>query len=457
MSDSRLSQFDERLRRRIEQFREKRAKTSRGLLGESPTLPERVPDFSGMPIHEAAAAYDSWMTARIRKHCGETTPERPTLSAEDREQPVDREMSRVSSLDRLDRVMEDDFGLRRFLPDSAPRTATTLCTTRQEFLEPICDYLGTSRGVADRWLETVEREQAADQASPLTRTAVHITGQGCLVNGWKLARRHDLSSPSEALKDEAAFREAARSIGEEKWGCGFITRYTAYGAEKLQRGLCRWDLAARLGVEIHGDSKSRQLAERLRSVSCLTEEGWSSWVGEYLAWRSDPVGAELGVRTGFRLAQLVDGIEHVVGIVPWELVSGLLEAIRWIFLQTEIGPSLIHESTRRLQKLYAGDDPRICRLRSQIARMLMGKLEARLGVLPLPYAMILAGNVTYDLTKSSAGRIAERARRYPRQNLDSRVAMLSFLDPMVKYDVSTTVSAAWHEFELEPPSTLQWT
>jgi hypothetical protein len=460
MTDDRVSEFEDRLRRRIEEHREERAETGQELSGESTVHAQHSPDFSGMSMREAAEVYDRWVSAQIAAHRGErVAPGPPPVD----EVPVESdlsdpaEVSRITSLDQLDRVMEDDFGLRRFLPGSESPAETIFCTTRREFLEPIRAYLGVSSAVSQHWLETPEGE-AGDRAesSPLARVAVHIPKQGCYVNGCELARRHELSNPSVVLDDEAAFREAARAIGEEKWGYGFITGYTAYGREKLERGLGRWDLAARLGVEIEGDGARALQAEELRKVSCLTEEGWPLWVGEYLAWRTDTSGEGLPVRTGFRLAQLVDGIEHLIGIVPWELVSGLLEAVRWIFLQTEIGPTLIHKSTRRLQKLYVRDDPRACQLRTHIAQTLVGKLEARLGVLPLPYAMIMAGNLTYDLRHSRPEQIAERARRYPRQNLDSRVAMLSFLDPMVKYDVSTMVSAAWHEFELEPPSALQW-
>ena len=385
MNEDRLDEFDNRLRRRIDAHRQHREESSRATLGESGDT-HQPPDFTGMSIYEAAEAYDSWASARITMHRGRDLTVKSPAAADKKtpEEPAAGAIKPATSLDTLDKTMVDDFGLARFLPDGGPRSGTTLCATRQEFLAPICDYLGTSQGTAGQWLNNAELETPGSSAvNPLTKIAVHIPGQGCYVNGWELARRHDLTNSSRVLDDGAAFREAARAIGEEKWGFGFVTRYTAYGAEKLERRLCRWDLAARLGVETDGETKSRQLAKQLRRVSCLAEEGWASWVGEYLAWRSDPAGEEPGVRSGFRLAQLVDGIEHLSGIVPLkELVGGLLDAVRWIFLQTEIGPTLIHESTRCLQRLYDHDDSRTCRLRTHIARMLIGKMEARLGCCP---------------------------------------------------------------------------
>lgn len=466
-SPSPLEDFDRRVRERIARHKAEREQTTQGLFGEAAGRDEPFPDFSGVPIEKAIAAYDEWVTTQIEAHRREgpaqiPTPPEPQVPGP----PVVGQIAPVRSLPEVDQVMVKDFALDRFISGGVPIPPTVYCTTPEKFVEPVTAYLGLPSPVGDGWLEAARRERPGwERSNPLGRVALYIPSQGCYVNGWRLARLHNLPDPGAALTEPAAFRDAVRQVASEKWGLGFIGCHAEYGVERERHGLDRWNLAERLDVKMGGDAARARQAEQLRAIVSFTEAGWTRWVGDYLAQRADPSAGDLGVHTGLRLAQLWDAAEHLVRIVPFdEVIGGLLDAIRWLFLESEAGPTLIHKGVRVFQALQKHKQANqvslaVARMpvRVLIGRLLMGKLEARLGALPLPYAVLIAGNLTYDLERSPPHKIEQRTTQYPRQNVDTRLAMLGFLDPIVKYDVSTMVSAARHEFELEPPPGLQWT
>ena len=465
-SPSPLEDFDRRLRKRIARHEEEREQATQKVFGEAARRAEPFPDFSGMPVEKAIADYDEWVTTRIEAHRRKGPAQIPAPpEPEAPGPPVVGQIAPVRSLPEVDQVMVQDFALDRFLSGGASPPPTVYCTTMEEFVEPVTAYLGLPSPMRDGWLQAARRERPGwERANPLGRVALYIPSQGCYVNGWRLARLHDLPDPRTALTEPAAFRDAVRQVAGEKWGLGFIRRRTEYGVEREQHGLYRWDLAERLGVKVDGDTTRARQAAQLRVIASFTEAGWTRWVSDYLAQRADPSAGDTGVHTDIRLAQLWDAAEHLVRIVPLdEVVGGLLDAIRWLFLESEAGPTLIHKGVRVFQSLQEHKQAdqvlmAVARMpvRTLLGRLLMGKLEARLGMLSLPYAMLIAGNLTYDLEHSPPHQIEQRATQYPRQNVDTRLAMLGFLDPVVKHNVSTMVSAARHEFELEPPPTLQW-
>ena len=77
-------------------------------------------------------------------------------------------------------------------------------------------------------------------------------------------------------------------------------------------------------------------------------------------------------------------------------------------------------------------------------------MEANIGILSTPYAVLIACHVE-ELDLSSAAALLEKAAETPRNNSDTRMAMLSKLDSRVKYDPKAMYIAAWERLKLNGP------
>jgi hypothetical protein len=95
-------------------------------------------------------------------------------------------------------------------------------------------------------------------------------------------------------------------------------------------------------------------------------------------------------------------------------------------------------------------------IQQMLSQAILGKVEAHLGPMLVPYAVLLAANLDF-----SDQRDAEDLRKWLDadvwQNVDARLVMLTKLDSSVKHNVTTLMSTAVHELGLAPLDGMQWT
>ncbi len=210
----------------------------------------------------------------------------------------------------------------------------------------------------------------------------------------------------------------------------------------------------------------------------LTTTGWALWVGKYLAQRARPA-AKSGLpeqEQKFTLSQLWDAFKRLFRVVPLEtwaeifkvplpgidqLVKAVSETLSWLLINTDLEGKMINRSVRRAQRMILTLEPQFRRsagvsLRQSLARMLFNNAEAHLGVMPIPYAVLMAANLDFN-PRWDAAEIRRWLDGSARQNVDARMVMLTRLDRSVKHNVSTLVSAAVHSLGLRPPEGLEWT
>ncbi|MBN1954426.1 MAG: hypothetical protein JW900_05170 [Anaerolineae bacterium] len=488
MSDNHTSDFERRLRERIDRHKDERAQASQELFGQEPEGLAAPPDLSGLPFDEAVAAYDDWVERRVRAWRGEAQLEPPAPPAPEplpAPPPQEREPGRrgrvqpIHQLEDMDRLMVDSFAIDEFMPRAVTGLPPLVaCETLDEFAAPLGDFLpGYRRRLFPRWLDQVRQNRGQVRpGNPLSYLALQLPWRASYVNGWQLMAAPQAGLQA-ALQDRQLLRRAVQALAAERWGHGFIERYAAWGYDIHTLGLDGPCLIQRLELPPPDDPRMAQMGA-LAEGALLTTTGWSLWVGEYLAQRARPAtgpGPQQQPRR-LRLSQLWDALRRLFRVVPLEtwaqilgtpfpgidqLVQGVSETLNWLLMNTDMDGRMINWSVRRAQRMATaleaqGREVAGISLRESLARLLISSVEANLGVMPIPYAVLMAANLDFD-ADWDAGEIRRWLDGDARQNVDARLVMLTRLDRSVKHNVSSLVSAAVHTLGLQPPEELEWT
>lgn len=370
------------------------------------------------------------------------------------------------------------FALDEFLPASQDALPTlTSCDSLAAFAEPLGRILPKYRSRFSQWKAAVHaRPGERLEGNPLSCLAVHIPRQGTYINLWQIARMPG-GSQRALLENPHTLRRAVASTASERWGHGFVEAYAEWGQDLHEAGLGALHLARRLGMPI---AESRwAVREAVMSESAMfTTTGWSLWIGEYLAQRTpSDSGSEGRARRGdLRLSQLWDALKRLVQVVPLELWASLLgtpvpgldrlmrgfsETLRWLLLNTELDASLTNRHMRLLQKAallaerYQFEVGGVS-IRAMLSQNLLSRVEAHLGPMLVPYAVLLAANLDFS-GREDVDELRQWLDADVWQNVDARLLMLTKLDASVRHNVTTLMSTAVHELGLAPLDGMQWT
>jgi len=492
-----MSDFERRLQERIGSHRQERAAAGASLFGASGTeMPP--PDLGDAPFEDAIAAYDDWIEQRIRAWRGEETavPETPELllpalpttggsasgalpepqaarsSHQGRMQPITR-------LEEMDAFVRYAFAFDEFLADlQIVFPPIEACATLENFAEALARAVPELRPSMPRWLNEARQHPAKHlPGSPLCAPAQHIAGKGTYLN---LARL-ELNVRSAAPEYER-LKAAVRAVAAERWGHGFIEQTTAWGSDICSPELGQIHLLRRLGVDPSPTNPiTAAIAEResvLAESALFTSAGWAAWIGDYLAHRvRAPEGSEppQGV-SRLTLSQIWEALKRLSHLIPLEtwaqilgapilgldrLYDSISETLRWLFMTTSWEGKMTNRYTRRMQRITLTLEPLAQQhlnfsLQRALSHITLNKVEAHLGPMLVPYAVLLAANLDFH-EEESAERIHVWLEEDVWQNVDARLIMLTKLDRSVKHNVTTLMSTAVHVLGLTPLEGMRWT
>ncbi len=277
-----------------------------------------------------------------------------------------------------------------------------------------------------------------------------IAGHGCLLN-------------EEALRAEAKshdeFRfKALECSALEKWGWGFFLEYTRIGELLIQSGHWRDAASRRLQGDLEMPSAISGVASAVLRSSALTRIGWGLWIRDYLLYKArNPVAANMPVINVPRATRILD-ILDVFGrtLENASQVYSILNAIRYILVQTELAPRGAHIAVRAIHdNLTTVDDLVVKRwhekFSSQFSLLLFSMLESKVGMFNMPYALLIAGYIGQAQWDKLLKGDWNALESDPRQTVDTRLALLTSIDPRIKYDTLGMSVAAFEEVELDSP------
>jgi hypothetical protein len=130
-------------------------------------------------------------------------------------------------------------------------------------------------------------------------------------------------------------------------------------------------------------------------------------------------------------------------------------------MNTDLEARMTNWHMRRMQRVALGVKPYESRLggfslEKMLSQVLLGKVEAHLGSMLVPYAVLLAANLDFS-GRDQDEDLREWLDADVWQNVDARLVMLTKLDPSVRHNVTTLMSTAVHELGLTPLEGMQWT
>ncbi|MCU0484847.1 MAG: hypothetical protein MUC85_01930 [Anaerolineales bacterium] len=381
-------------------------------------------------VLENMAACDRWLASRLKRGAAA----RPAgvqlpVAASAVEKQVN--LARVAVLEKLDQDFARLFDLRTYFPISRLDYPTVFCETLEEFFSAILQDADLSAEARQAALEQMVGE-AKEQAKKGGTYGVNIPGRGCYLNGWLLAQNQPVT-PLQALSIPSVMQHTLMVAAHEKLGHGFLSAYSALGQAKARLGSTLIEIASQFGLRQADDPISalrRDQANLLGFTSQLVEEGWATWIESYIAANLLEVGQHprhshlMIVEAITRLPKQIEEVERIREL--------LMYAMHTLFLKENASMEELLDGVRIITLVGGGLDDYFGHalgqpLRYAVGELLMAQAEANLGAGAVPYAALIAANVTIDPSQVSLADLRELFSRDPRLNADARLAALCCL------------------------------
>jgi hypothetical protein len=335
------------------------------------------------------------------------------------------------------------------------------------------DYLDVSDTTKQRLMEQLrqEAEEMAELRPGSGEFGVHWPGRGCYVNGWLFAYGRTPDART-ALAEPGLLPYILATAAHEKLGHGFITEFTSAGQEKKELQLWRHEIGSRFDIQLV-DSPQAALLHKKWSIlfqsSQYAEEGWATWIQNHLLRRLDELSAE-GERIDFGRARREYSLDETLGALKEvefkhqdtelrKLAHWVRESVQRILLQPDIDLQTLHHSILTLQEYGPQVAQPFAELLGQppsyvVGSLLCRRLEELLGAKCVPYAVVIACNLSYNLGEIANADLARLVHDDPRLNIDSRLVQLTRLELETKDDIAELAQAAREALNLSPPAEL---
>ena len=383
-----------------------------------------------------------------------------------------------SSLLRLvDQWTFEQFDLHR-LQAGAIASPTVFCETLEEFYGSFFAYRTLSpeeqaRGVR----EEADRARKALSSGGGAVLGVNWPGRGCFLNGEAFARMHGKRDAHQALRDADSFPHILSTAVHEKLGHGLLTEFTTRGKEIRSVHLEQHEVARHFLRRKSDDPREALLQDKwniLLTSSKYAEEGFATWMeAEVLRY------AVLKVQGGASVDEATDGLAETANVYPvdWvveklreqehEALEELAEAVAFL---AAAGPAQRREVSQYLAGAFPHTDLTATNWErdealDQLSQSIFGqplhyvvgytmieKLEHKFGASCVPFALALAGNVSYGLEGLSNSDLRMALEQNPQLRMDVRLALLGTLDGVPKNDPDALYEVARRELSLTPPA-----
>jgi len=476
--DNQMQDFEEQLQSIIRRYRDNRLGSARGDPGDIETLLQ---------------TYEARITALIRQHerrsqvmlndiWRDSSPERHRSPSQTPSPPphitppffAERVvLDGTPMLKRLDTFFLDEFQIDRYFPHHSWRDLPTVyCETLEEFFQPYVEVLDVSDETRREILQSLV-DKAQKQAQKGQGTwGIFWPGRGCYINGWLFAYKR-MMKPREALHHPDILPSILATTAHEKLGHGFISEFTALGQEKVRLGTWRYDAARRFDLRVVDTPEGTLLAEKeaiLYASSQLLEEGWATWVEHHVMkslarqpWAKRytfPQVAESRYTTSELWQALNQAFSKSRNSQERVHIQSIMEAVRTIFVAQHASITDLHRAVLTIHSRARYVDPLVAPslgqpLRYVIGYLLVRDLAARLGPLCVPYAIVIAANVSYNLDSIAAADLQRIVAQDVRLNVDSRLVQMRLLTLQTKNDVRELIVQAHQELNMAIPKALR--
>ncbi len=289
----------------------------------------------------------------------------------------------------------------------------------------------------------------------------HIPNQCTLINPSHFEKRYGVTGMNN--HNRRAMAQVVSEIAMERWGWGFLLEYTTLGQLAGKANLWPAMLAHRARLP-YSDQRASELARAIHNRWILLKTGWMDWVWQYVMFKAHhPVGRLVEKPRTVYIFELFTKLHHLfpihISVAGVSLqFKALADLFKFLVLDhSEVAPHVNHQVILHLQKVCVEHDHQVRKLTEIPLSRILGRLyyawlEHQVGILPVPYATLIAAyEPQIDLNSLSALEYQIYVEKDPRHDPDARLAMLSRLDDKVKYNRRSMFTAAWEQLKLEGP------
>jgi hypothetical protein len=370
------------------------------------------------------------------------------------------DMTPSINLKELDQAFIRQFNLASYYPLDPISYQTFYCVTLEEFFDPMLEEYDISPETRRefRAFKVAEAIETAHSPRGGGTLGYNLPGRGAYVNGWLFGFMSDLK-PKEAFRNEKVLSHILTTAAHEKLGHGFLAAYSELGKVKSRLGLNKVEIARKFNLRTADDpATSLRVAQDnlLHRVSQLLEEGWATWVASLLAQSV----FHRGKHPQYEIQRVVEAIKNLPENIPnhAEIQKALLGSI-YIVLGDQDPPfDLLQQAVTILEDVGSMVDDSIPLeqpLRYAVGEMILSQAERNLGMQCMPYAALIAANVTFDPVSVGLTDLEKLLATDPRLNPDVRMVLISRLKPQQKDDVRGMAKMVSAQLSFSVPKELQ--
>lgn len=361
------------------------------------------------------------------------------------------ELNLAHDLHRVTRFFLKFWRIYKYFPERAFDPSIVFCETLDEFVAAKLEHLSLSQ-----WLKAGESEKLKVAFETIARdTKGGVFGvnvpNGAYLNGW-LFNYGQSTPPRALLKNRDYFVKLFGITLHETIGHGFYNTFSAAGQEQAAIGGQILDDAQAFDLRLNDEPRVALLAQKwgiANGTSLILKEGWTTWIENLLS----PVLFGQPRRARYTLAQLWGAMEGLP--YPLEYRAMLRWALNVVFLDPPADPRGLLVPIRILESMVSDRKLRLPQMMEYtLGSVLFDRLEATVGLLNVPLALLTAANLTLDLPTISAIELFQLARSEPRFNADWRLAALSGLDLPAPVRWPALAQAASDRLNLAVPAEL---
>jgi hypothetical protein len=420
------------------------------------------PDLSQSgDFEEQMAAYNAWLDQRISHWRGLSSQ---AASAQKAPPSLENRVHKVvdSSFDGEKALEEaDDLLFRNFEFEKYPRSRAF------DGVPQICDRFEDFWACVVKGLELTRAEMGTLLTSPPVEVyalpSIYIPGKGCILNGETIKKQHP-DAPASDPKNTAVLKQMIQA----KWGKGFWLEYTQIGKAIQEHGLSPVLLGHECGLQLPRWKDALERLEIMEPYQALAGQGWQDWVWNYYlhhrpSGTNEPLEEEDVENVSTQILSLsVELLQRIIKTFSFGVgdlffkVIDIYDLIKFIAVQMLRFPERADEFLRNLDVVIMEKKDSRFFVAAQWIRYRIGKqyykvLEANLGSLCVPYALLIAYHLPSDLVLLSPAELRHAIQNQPRLNVNKRLMMLTQLDAKVGYNPHGLLIAARDRLKLDGP------
>jgi hypothetical protein len=341
------------------------------------------------------------------------------------------DLSSKNRIKDLDQELITFFNLDQYLNVDLITYPTIYCETLDEFFTPIFNMYSVSPLIREKSVER-EVQKAVENAEKGGVYGVNLPGTGCYINGWLIAQPHGISA-LEALEHPELLNKTLITAVHEKLGHGFLDVFSSLGQVSAQLGSYQSRLAQQFGMQLVTDPVDkvrRKQYKILHSNFIFLHEGWATWLESFFGTKIFGHGSH----PKYSMERLNKAVDE---LIPSDAVDGDgIEALKMalmLILGDELHPPdhilaaihFLHQFDRMLDDYFS----RKCGqpLRYILGELIMSKISLSSGLRCVPFAALIAANISFDPERISLTDMRELFHTEPQLNPDARLVMLSKL------------------------------